>query len=393
MDSMAKLRWMSDYSDVEQDGMPPMTVCEANGKAHTRMDPDLVDKTSHWQVFHAQMGGGKTIPLLKTMLTSVCENDCNYCVFRKQRDYQRLSFSPDEMAAAFMQLVRKGLVQGLFLSSGVAGSGVKSQDRLVDTIEILRKKHHFQGYVHLKIMPGAEEDQIQRAMQLSNRVSINLEGPNPARLKLLAPRKDFENDLLPRIEMMARYQHIQQESAKQVRPASLTTQLVMGAVGENDVEMLSVSEVLYSRYHLARVYYSKFNPAVDTPLEDHPPADSLRNVRLYQASFLLRDYGFSMEEMPFTRDGFLPRDTDPKVAWAKENLANSPVEINRAEPENLLRIPGVGTVGVQKILEARKVRALTSLNQLKVLGIGSKRAAPYVLLNGSRPEIQLELDL
>ncbi len=393
MDSLSKLRLMSDYSDVEQDGMPPMTVCDAGHTIHNRADPDQPKHQHRWEVFHAQMGGGKTIPLLKTMLTSVCENDCNYCVFRKGRDFQRYSFSADEMAATFMQLVRRGLVQGIFLSGGIAGSGAKSQDRLIDTIEILRKRYRFQGYVHLKIMPGAEEAQIERAMQISNRVSINLEAPNPERLHLLAPRKDFTGDLFPRIGMMAHYQDTQRGESGREKPASLTTQLVMGAVGENDVEMLTTTELLYGRYNLARVYYSKFNPAADTPLEDHPPADHVRNVRLYQASFLLRDYGFSMEDMQFTTDGFLPRDMDPKVAWARQNLADCPVEVNLAEPEQLLRIPGVGKIGVEKILAARKEKKLAQLNQLTTLGIGTKRAAPFVLLNGKRPEIQLELGI
>jgi predicted DNA-binding helix-hairpin-helix protein len=393
MESMAKLRLMSDYSDVEQDGMPPMTVCGADSTVRTRLDPDQIKSSHHWEVFHAQMGGGKTIPLLKTMLSSSCVNDCNYCVFRSQRDFQRLSFSPDEMAAAFMQLVRKGFVQGLFLSSGITGSGVKSQDRLIDTVEIVRKKYHFGGYIHLKILPGAEQAQIERAMQLSNRVSINLEAPNPERLRFLAPRKDFSGNLLPRIAWMDSIRSAMVPAGGYKGDPSLTTQLVMGAAGENDIEMLTVSELLYSRYHLARVYYSRFNPGVNTPLENLPPAPFIRMVRLYQASFLLRDYGFSMEEMPFMQDGFLPTGIDPKVAWAKDNLSEVPVELNLADREGLLRIPGIGLVGAQKIIAARREKKLTDLKQLTALGISPKRAAPFVLLNGNRPAVQLELPI
>jgi predicted DNA-binding helix-hairpin-helix protein len=174
---------------------------------------------------------------------------------------------------------------------------------------------------------------------------------------------------------------------------SLTTQLVMGAAGENDIEMLTVSELLYNHYHLARVYYSRFNPGADTPLENLPPAPFIRMVRLYQASFLLRDYGFAMEEMPFAPDGFLPVGIDPKIAWAKENLSEGPVELNHADREGLLRIPGIGVLGAQKILAARKEKKLTDLKQLAALGISPKRAAPFVLLNGNRPAIQLELGL
>jgi predicted DNA-binding helix-hairpin-helix protein len=380
MDAMQKLGEMCGYARVEQEGEPRLHEI-AIKSAHSQ---------TKWEVFHAQMGGGKTIPLLKTMLTSICVNDCNYCVFRDKRDFPRYSFSPNEMANIFMQMVRKGLVRGIFLSSGIAGTGVKSQDRLIDTIEIIRKKYQFKGYVHLKIMPGAQESQIQRAMQISNRVSINLEGPNPERLKLLAPSKDFQQDLLPRIAMMDRYRMNQ---PAEERSASLTTQLVMGAVGENDLEMLSISELLYNRYHLARVYYSKFNPAVDTPLQNHPPADSIRNLRLYQASFLLRDYGFAMEDLPFQTNGFLPQKMDPKLAWASENLQENPVEINLASKEELIRIPGIGVQGAEKLVQARKIKTLTNLQQVQSLGISVQRAKRFVLLSGKRPEYQLDLGL
>lgn len=387
MDALSKLRILSGYAAEEQEGDPTLAACGLDPQP--RIEEQIKDRG--WVVFHAQMGGGKTMPLLKTMLTSVCENDCNYCVFRKQRDFQRVSFSPDEMAATFMDAIRKGLVRGLFLSSGLAGTGVQSQDRLIKTIEIIRGKYHFGGYIHLKIMPGAEEAQIERAMQLSTRVSINLEGPNPGRLAALAPRKDFSGDLFARMGMMSSYRRVQQENNPLGRPASLTTQMVVGAVGESDLELLAVSEVLYARHNLARVYYSKFNPNPDTPLGDRPPTPQIRTTRLYQASFLLRDYGFSMEEMPFETSGNLPAGVDPKIAWARENLSAAPVEVNRAEPEQLLRIPGVGKIGAEKIVSARKVRDLNSLKQLGALGIAAGRAAPFVLLNGKRPEVQLEL--
>jgi predicted DNA-binding helix-hairpin-helix protein len=387
MDALSKLRILSGYAAEEQEGDPTLTACGMDPLP--RVEEKMREKG--WVVFHAQMGGGKTMPLLKTMLTSVCENDCNYCVFRKQRDFQRVSFSPDEMAATFMDAIRRGVVRGLFLSSGLAGTGKQSQDRLIKTVEIIRLKYHFGGYIHLKIMPGAEEAQIERAMQLSTRVSINLEGPNPSRLLTLAPRKDFTGDLFPRVGMMSSYRRSQQENDPHGRPTSLTTQMVVGAAGETDLELLAVSEVLYARHDLARVYYSRFNPNPDTPLGNLPATPQIRTTRLYQASFLLRDYGFAMEEMPFEGSGNLPVGVDPKIAWARENLASAPVEVNKAEPEQLLRIPGVGRIGAEKIVSARRIHGLNSLKQLGALGIAAGRAAPFVLLNGIRPEVQLEL--
>lgn len=394
MDAFQKLRKLADGASDEQEGSPPITLCP-NGH-HGEMavnDPELGDKTKGFAVFHAQMGGGKTMPLLKTMLSSACENDCNYCVFRQPRNYQRLSFAPHEMADVFIKMLRRGLVRGLFLSSGIAGGGIKSQDRLIQTVEILRHKYNYRGYIHLKVMPGSEEAQIERCMQICDRVSINLEGVTAERLKLLAPKKDFYGDLFPRIGMMHHFKAGRQVDKVEEKTASITTQLVVGAVGETDVETLQLSEVLYSRYGLARVYYSAFSPSPDTPLEDHPPMDYTRYVRLYQASFLLRDYGFSMEELPFKKEGNLPLEADPKLAWAKEHFSQQPVEINNADQEMLLRIPGIGKLGAERIFSSRKEKTITELTQLSALGISPGRAAPFIILNGKRPQFQLEINL
>jgi predicted DNA-binding helix-hairpin-helix protein len=337
------------------------------------------------------MGGGKTIPLLKSMLTTACENNCHYCVFRQPRNLQRYSFAPGEMASAFIKMANRGLVQGIFLSSGIVGGGVRSQDRLISTIEILRNKFHYRGYIHLKVMPGAEEAQIKRAMELCTRVSINLEGVTPARLKFLAPMKNLYEDLFPRIQMMGRFRKNQMQNHPDERAASIVTQFVVGAAGESDAETLQLSEILYRQYGLARVYYSGFQPVPDTPLESYPGMNYTRYIRLYQASFLLRDYGFGMEELPFQNGGYLPLDADPKLVWARENFNQSPVELNRAGIETLLRIPGIGKLGAEHIYNSRKEKKLTDLKQLVKLGISPKRAAPFILLDGHRPAYQMNL--
>jgi predicted DNA-binding helix-hairpin-helix protein len=342
-------------------------------------------------VHHAVMPGGKTIALLKTMLTSACERDCYYCPFRAGRDFRRATFKPDEMARTFNDLQRSRVAEGLFLSSGIAGGGVRTQDRLIDTIDMLRNNLHYHGYVHLKIMPGTERDQVLRAMQLSDRISINLEAPNSRRLADLAPHKIFLEELLKPLQWA--------EEIRKTQPArlgwngkwpSLTTQFVVGAVGENDLEILSTTAYLTKQLRLARAYFSAFNPVKDTPLENHAPENPWREHRLYQSSFLLRDYGFDLEDIPFTQKGFLPLDVDPKVAWARQNL-REPIEINRADRRELLRVPGIGPKGVDAILVARRKSTLRDLKDLKALGILVARAAPFVLLNGHRPTWQLSL--
>jgi predicted DNA-binding helix-hairpin-helix protein len=166
---------------------------------------------------------------------------------------------------------------------------------------------------------------------------------------------------------------------------------VVGAVGESDLELITTSEKMFNQAKLRRVYYSRFTPQEDTPLENHPPENTWRQHRLYQSSYLLRDYGFSLEELPFNQDGNLSLNTDPKTAWAQKHLSHQPVELNQADKETILRVPGIGPAGVFRILEARRTRTLKSLHQLDVLGINTKRAAPFILLQGKRPEFQLSL--
>jgi predicted DNA-binding helix-hairpin-helix protein len=278
----------------------------------------------------------------------------------------------------------------MFLSSGIAGKTVRTQDQIIATAEILRHKYGFKGYLHLKLMPGAERAQIERTMQLADRVSLNLEAPNSQRLQRLAPAKMFMEELIAPL--------LTAEDIRRTQPAqlnwkgrwpSMSTQFVMGAVGENDLEMLTTTEDLYRRIRLGRAYYSAFRPIQGTPFEDLPPAPLTRQNRLYQASFLLRDYGFDLEELPFEGDGNLPQDTDPKNAWARQHLNGTPIEINRAERRELLRLPGIGPKGADAILAARRKSALRSVEDVRRLGVNISRALPFVLFDGKQAERQL----
>jgi len=331
------------------------------------------------------MPGGRQIKLLKTLLSSACERDCYYCPFRAGRDFRRATFRPEEFANLFMNIHRAGAAEGVFLSSGIAGGGRRTQDRLLDTADILRTRLRYRGYLHLKIMPGAEKAQVERAMQLADRVSINLEAPNTERLALLAPHKEFIEELLRPLRWVDEIRLSQSPSKNwNGRWPSSVTQFVAGGSDETDLELLTTTDWLQRNVHLKRAYFSAFHPIMDTPMENKSPVDPLREHRLYQASFLLRDYGFGLEELPFETDGNLPIARDPKLAWAESNLLERPIEINHAERSELLRVPGIGPKAAEAVLRARRAGRLCNLTTLKKLGIPPERAAPYLLLDGRR---------
>lgn len=338
-------------------------------------------------ITHVQTPAGAK-PLLKTMVTTACEKNCFYCPFRAGRGQTpRATFRPDELAQVFDDMQRARLVDGLFLSSGIIKGGVTTQDKIIDTVEIIRKKHQYRGYVHLKIMPGAERDQILRAMQLADRVSINLEGPTPERLSALAPKKDFGVELLQMLQWAGEIRR-----STPGRLASLVTQFVVGAVGDTDLELLAMSEKLYRQVGLARAYYSAFSPVLHTPFENLPAVAPQREHRLYQSSFLLRDYGWDVEDLPFIDGGNLRLDVDPKRAWADAHLIHTPVDLVHAGREALLRVPGIGPQGADAILKARRVGRLRDVADLRKLGIRApEQMIPYVLFDGRRPPQQMKL--
>lgn len=346
-------------------------------------------RVNDMHISDASMSNGRRVRLLKTMLTSACEHNCYYCPFRAGRDFRRATFKPEELAKTFMNFYNAGIARGIFLSSGVAGSGFRTQDRLIDAADILRNKLKYKGYLHLKIMPGSERAQVERSMQLADRVSVNLEAPNTERLKKLAPHKQFLEELLQPLHWVEEIRQTQSPSlAWKGKWPSSSTQFVLGGAGESDLELLQTTEHLYHRLGLQRVYFSAFRPIPDTPMENRPVESKLRQHRLYQASFLLRDYNFKLEELPLNSSGLLPKHIDPKIAWAQENLSERPLDINNATRQELLRIPGIGPKGAEKIIQVRRRSFLRSLSQLKRMGINVLKIAPFVLINGKRFEFQ-----
>ncbi|GAC1565952.1 MAG: putative DNA modification/repair radical SAM protein [Ktedonobacteraceae bacterium] len=301
---------------------------------------------------------------------------------------KRLTFTPDELASGLNTLQQAGKVEGMFLSSGIIKGSVTTQDKIIDTAEIVRNRYRYQGYLHLKVMPGIEYEQLYRLMQLADRVSVNLEGPTQERLNALAPKKDFQRELLSMLQLA--------EQIRRTHPheklAGTVTQFVVGAVGDTDQELLSLSNRLYRQYGLTRAYYSGFSPVIQTPFENLPAADPLREHRLYQASFLLRDYGWQVEDLPFMRDGNMELEMDPKLAWAEMYLRYAPVEIMTATREQLLRIPGIGPKSADAILRARRRGRVTELSHLHQLHIHvPQQAAPYILLDGHKSVTQMKL--
>ena len=378
-DTITKIVQMSDMTHYEPAGDQP--------QAERRRAPYQSHSLAEC-ITNVATSQGKR-PILKTMLTTACERNCNYCPFRAGRSKtKRLTFSPDELAKGFDTLQGAGQVQGLFLSSGIIKGSVTTQDRIIDTVDIIRHRYKYDGYIHLKIMPGIEYDQLYRAMQLADRVSVNLEGPTQERLNALAPKKDFLRELLTMLQWA--------EQLRRAHPyeklANTVTQFVVGAVNDTDLELLSISSRLYREMGLTRAYYSAFSPIVQTPFENQSPTNSLREHRLYQASFLLRDYGWNVKDLPFMGDGNMSLDMDPKRAWAEKHLRTTPVEIMTASHEQLLRVPGIGPGGANAIIQARRRGRITELTHLRKLNIHTpEQAAPYILLDGHRPTVQMHL--
>ena len=389
MDALDKLKRLAPdtrYEPAEEIG--PVGA-PAAPQSCSRFTPDDLQGA----IYPAATPGGKRVPLLKTLVTSACERDCNYCPFRAGRDHPRVTFKPDELAKLCDQLYRRGAIEGVFLSSGIAGGGVRTQTQLIDTAEILRDRYGFQGYLHLKIMPGAEHDQIVRTMQLADRVSVNLEAPTTSSLARLAPHKQLVQELIQPLLDVDKIRREQSGKpgtwANPYRSGpSQTTQFVVGPGGETDHDLLRATAYLRRKANLARAYFSAFSPVPDTPLQDRPAESPARERRLYQSDFLLRDYGFGVDELVFDDTGNLPRDEDPKLLWARHNLTHAPIEINKAAKRDLLRVPGIGPVGVDRILRARRLGQLRELKSLRQLGVLAERAAPFILLNGQRPTFQ-----
>ena len=349
-------------------------------------------------IFPVPFSGGRVMPLLSTMMTNACSYDCRYCPMRASHDMPRYAFGPDELADAFMALRKRGRAQGLFLTSGIPGSGVTGVDRMIATAELLRFKHRFDGYIHLKMLPEAENAQLARAAQVATRLSVNLEAATRSGLHAMAPEKNLAGDLRPALRYVGKMARETALGKTGLLAGGVTTQFIVGASGESDMDVLTASHALHKEGFLRHAHFSAFRPVADTPMDGLSPVSKTREHRLYQAERLLREYGFGLEEIPSSQ-GNLPLDEDPKTAWARKNISKFPVEIMIADPRDLMRVPGIGPTWAKRVVEVRRKARIRDFRDLARLGRIRKSAAGWLALRGKRlgPEpvfaAQLELGL
>ena len=324
--------------------------------------------------------GGKSI-LFKTLTSNVCTNDCKYCPLREQMDVRRVSLAPEETAKVFLDYYNQRKVFGLFLSSGVLGSPDATMDRLNGVARLLRRRHSFRGYIHLKIIPGASNAAVEEAVSLASAVSLNIETPGEKNLAKLSTKKKYIRDIIEPIKLISRLtgRGSRYERVKQ------TTQFIVGAAGEQDSQIVKYMSGLYERLKMHRVYFSAYQRGLgDSSIagEQVGPeskADILmREHRLYQVDFLLRKYAFAEPDIIFENDGNLSLATDPKHAWALRHPEYFPLNINKASKFSLLRVPGLGPVTVKRILQQRKQSRMKTIEDVGKAGVRLKKAKKYL---------------
>lgn len=357
--------------------------CASSGVSRSHKQGQ-VGSAAGWGICHSFAEDGRCISLLKIMLTNYCIYDCAYCINRRSNDIRRATLSVSELVGLTMEFYRRNYIEGLFLSSGVVRNPDYTMERLVRIVKDLRVVHKFNGYIHMKSIPGASRELVREAGRYADRLSVNIEIPNEKSLQLLAPEKDFQSVFAP-------MRYIQQgvlESAEERRkyrsaprfaPAGQSTQMIVGATADTDKDILRLSSSLYQRPTMKRVYYSGFVP-VNTydqrlPMLQQPPL--VRENRLYQADWLLRFYQFRVEEIVDDAYPDLDLEIDPKLAWALRHPEKFPVDINRADYEMLLRIPGIGVKSAKMIVVTRRYGRVGAA-QLKKMGVVMKKAQYFI---------------
>lgn len=360
--------------------------CSSSG-SNRKGDKDGLGNAHVAGICHSWADDGRCISLLKILMTNQCIYDCKYCVNRVSNDTPRVMLTPDELVYLTINFYRRNYIEGLFLSSGVVKSPDFTMELMIETVRRLRQEYRFNGYIHMKAIPGCDQRLLVEAGTLVDRMSVNIELPSSDSLKLLAPQKNKEALITPMDFIRGRISE-GKDSLKRFKstpkfvPAGQTTQMIVGASPENDLRILTLSEGLYRKFSLKRVYYSAYIPVMTHPMlpvVDKPPL--LREHRLYQADWLLRFYGFSAGELLDANHPDLDSLIDPKSDWAMRNYNLFPVEINTVEYEMLLRIPGIGVQSANKIINARHIRAL-DYDHLKKIGVVLKRARHFITCQG-----------
>lgn len=361
--------------------------CSSSGSNRKNKDNGLGDTGNG--ICHTYTEDGRCVSLLKILLTNHCIFDCAYCVTRKSNDIKRAAFKIQEVVDLTINFYRRNYIEGLFLSSGIFKSADYTMERLIAVAKKLREEENFNGYIHLKSIPGASDELMYEAGLYADRLSVNIEIPTISGLKLLAPDKKHEDFIKPMLKVkneIIRYNEERKiiRSTAKYAPAGQSTQMIIGATGESDKDIMYSATHFYKNYNMKRVYYSGYVPiSTDSRLPClGSEVPMLRENRLYQTDWLLRFYGFSVNEILDADHPNLEMDIDPKLMWALRNLNHFPVDINKAESRMLARIPGIGMGSVQKIINGRKFRNL-SWDHLKKMGVALNRAKYFIICNSN----------
>ncbi|RYF44200.1 MAG: putative DNA modification/repair radical SAM protein [Comamonadaceae bacterium] len=403
MELNAKLAILADAAKYDA------SCASSGGRKRDSLDGKGIGSVDGAGICHSYAPDGRCISLLKILLTNFCQYDCLYCVNRVTSNVPRARFSVDEVVQLTLDFYRRNCIEGLFLSSGIIRNPDYTMEQVVEVARVLREEHDFRGYIHLKTIPDASPELLQRAGRYADRLSINIELPTEQGLAALAPEKDGAaikrsmarlrlhiDDARGEAKDAARTPVASMPGARPRRAeagkfaaAGQSTQMIVGADAADDATILSTSAHLYGAYRLKRVYYSAFSPIPDAssslPLQAPP---LVREHRLYQADWLMRFYGFAHDEIaPARSGGMLSLEMDPKMAWALSHPERFPVDLNRAPRELVLRVPGLGVKAVERLLQARRVRALRS-DDLKRLHVPTARVLPFVVLADHRPARQ-----
>jgi len=360
--------------------------CASSGSNRTNKNKGIGNSTG-MGICHSYTQDGRCVSLLKILLTNFCIFDCAYCVTRKSNDVKRAAFKVEEVVDLTLNFYRRNYIEGLFLSSGIFKSADYTMERLVEVAKRLRNDHNFNGYIHLKSIPGASDELMLEAGLYADRLSVNIEMPTKAGLKLLAPDKKREDFIKPMEVVKNKILTYKNEkkiikSTPKFAPAGQSSQMIVGASGETDFEILHTASYIYKKFNLKRVYYSGYVPISN---DNRLPAIGtevpvLRENRLYQSDWLLRFYGFKTNELVNLEHPFLDPQIDPKLSWALRNLHLFPIDVNRDGKEMLLRIPGIGVKTVNKILSARRF-GLLNWDHLKKMGCALNRAKYFMVCN------------
>jgi len=360
--------------------------CASSGTTR-KNTPGGIGNTSGWGICHSFTEDGRCVSLLKIMLTNYCIFDCAYCINRRSNDIRRATFSVEELVELTIEFYRRNYIEGLFLSSGVINNPDYTMERMVRVVKELRTVHRYNGYIHMKSIPGASEQLVREAGLYADRLSVNIEIPTEQNLKMLAPEKDHKSVFAPMLYIQQgvlestedRQKH---RSAPRFAPAGQSTQMIIGATDDNDKQILNISASMYERPSLKRVYYSGYIP-INTndnrlPALVKPPL--VRENRLYQADWLMRFYEFKVDEIVDDAFPNLDLEIDPKLAWALRHPEHFPVDINKADYTQILRIPGIGVKTAKMIVVTRRYGRITS-DSLKKMGVSLKKAQYFITCN------------